>query len=157
MRVIIMSGVPGSGKSHEITRRCEEFDLIDEPYVWKICSADHYFEELGHFDPSKLGEAHGQCLRRFVTALRNDDDEDITHVFVDNTNTTLVELAPYVALAQAYSAEIELVRVLCDPEIAFKRNVHGVPLAGVQAMDRRLRDLKLPPFWQVKVTEVGEP
>jgi hypothetical protein len=38
-----------------------------------------------------------------LSALQSDAD-----VIVDNTNTTLAEIAPYVALAQAFNAECEI-------------------------------------------------
>jgi len=158
MRVIIMQGIPGSGKTSWIKRKM--LGVYKEREVcWEHYSADRYFEELGHFDPAKLGEAHGQCLREYVEALTDSvgtgPNLDI-NIVVDNTNTSLVELAPYMALAQAYNVEVELVRIHCDPEVAFARQTHGVPLAGIQAMDQRLRELVLPPFWKYKLTKVTD-
>jgi hypothetical protein len=66
---------------------------------------------------------------------------------VNNTNTTLVEIAPYYAIAAAYGLEVDLITLLCPPSIAAERNVHGVSLAACEAMDRRIRSRELPPFW----------
>jgi hypothetical protein len=121
-----------------------------------VCSADHYFlDEKGNynFDFTKLRLAHGECLRKFM-AYRVNMCWD--YLVVDNTNTTALEIAPYYAVASAYEEEvdIELVTVLCDPVKAHTRNTHGVPLQGVLAMDQRIRERELPPFWNVKQTVV---
>lgn len=152
MRVIILSGVPGSGKS-----TLAKSIVVNAPAV--ICSADNYFMVDGEyrFDPTKLGEAHAACLHRFTRSLITARDQTWAkddNIIVDNTNTTALEMAPYVALAAAFGAECEIVTAVCDPEVAHARNTHGVPLAGVKRMAQAIRDRKLPPFWNVKVTEV---
>jgi predicted kinase len=146
--VTILVGVPGSGKSHHTASLTGAV----------VVSADHYFVELGGgtyaFDPTKLGAAHGQCLRRYTEALQRGE----AHVVVDNTNTTLVEVSPYVSLALAYGYEVEVVRVRCPVEVAASRNTHGVGEGAVRAMDARIEsmmDAGLPPFWGVTVREVG--
>ena len=131
-----MSGLPGSGKS-----RC-----ADEMQGSKqIVSADDFF--VGRdgyvFDKTKLADAHGMCLRRFVVAVM----ERFDLVVVDNTNTEVVEIAPYAAIALAYGYDLEVVTVACDPEIAFKRNVHGVPRHVFDAMVSNLKERKLLPRW----------
>ena len=146
--VTILVGVPGSGKSHHTASLTGAV----------VVSADHYFVELGGgtyaFDPTKLGAAHGQCLRRYTEALQRGE----AHVVVDNTNTTLVEVSPYVSLALAYGYEVEVVRVRCPVEVAASRNTHGVGEGAVRAMDARIEsmmDAGFPPFWGVTVREVG--
>lgn len=153
MKVIIMSGVPGSGKS-TFTKSLKG-DVV-------ICSADNYFlDENGvyNFNPSKLGEAHGSCLHRFtrnLITMRDRTWAKDTTLVVDNTNTSALEMAPYVALAAAFEVECELVTVLCDPHKAHARNTHGVPLQGVLRMDAAIRSRELPPFWNIKKTVVEQ-
>ena len=148
-RVILMAGVPGSGKSHYVNNK---LGLSRESVV----SADNFFvgsDGVYRFDPSQLGAAHGDCLRGFVSSLH----QGLRTVVVDNTNTTAIEMSPYVALAAAYGYEVEIVRVGCDPAVAAARNTHGVPERAVRAMAERLDKTfqeGLPPFWNVKVTAV---
>lgn len=139
-QVVLLSGVPGSGKS-TYTRALQGRVVV--------CSADHWFERSGsyQFAPHELPQAHGACLRRFTEALQANDCDVLV---VDNTNTSVVELAPYYALAAAYGAPVRLVTVTCDPTVAHSRNTHGVPLVGVQRMAEAIRNRLLPPFWEVE-------
>ena len=148
-RVILLSGVPGSGKTHYT----KTFLGVDH----EVVSADNFFvgaDGVYRFDPTKLANAHGDCLRGFVAALI----KGLAVVVVDNTNTTAIEMAPYVALAAAYGYECEVVWVICDPAVAAARNTHGVPERAIEAMhDRIARTFQegLPPFWQVTIKTVG--
>lgn len=135
-RVWIYCGVSGAGKSSFIEGAHPDAEAF---------SADHFFMVDGEyrFDASKLGEAHAACLRNFTEAIQDGS----VAVVVDNTNTTIAEIAPYAALAQAYGYELQIVTIYCDPEVAHARNTHGVPLAAVQAMSERLNKREIPPWW----------
>lgn len=151
MRVVIMSGISGSGKSTYIKNRFGNDTLAF------ICSADHYFlDSHGNykFDVSKLSRAHGECLKQFSHYMRNFHRSEGVTIIVDNTNTTTEEIAPYYAFAAAYEAEIEHVTLHCGYEPAAKRNAHGVPLSACKAMADRLSRLRLPPFWSIISTSV---
>lgn len=144
MKVTILCGVPGSGKSA----------LARELKPDIVCSADDFFMTQSgeyRFDPSKLGEAHAQCLRKFAYQMVAYGGN--RHIVVDNTNTTVAEIAPYAALALAYGYELDIVTVKCSPEKAHARNQHGVPFAAVQAMAKRLDARELPPYWPHRTVE----
>lgn len=146
-KVVLLVGVSGSGKS--------TFAAREYPGAVTV-SADHYFMVDGEyrFEGAKLGEAHGACLRGFVGAVQG----GAGCVVVDNTNTSLVELAPYVSVAKAYGYGVEVVRVRCDVSVAAARNTHGVGEGAVRAMGERIEAMMaagLPPFWGVVVREVG--
>lgn len=156
MKVKILCGISGSGKSTYIGKHFPNA---------VVCSADHYFIRQGTyaFDSRKLGEAHGECLRKYVGELQtialeldskglrlNFCEEKI--VVVDNTNTSIAEVAPYVALANAYGHDCEVIILQEDPVVAYKRNQHAVPLKSVMGQFDRLRGLEksLPRHWNVK-------
>ena len=166
VKVIILSGVPGSGKSTWVKENHADAT---------VCSADRYFMRTGtyQFKVTELADAHGYCMRKFVENLRaaTEDGETCTiivdntipqqilencvlnygetcTIIVDNTNTTSEEIVPYYAVAQAYGCEIELITFEADPALAAARNVHGVPAAGVNAMAKRLESRELPDFWK---------
>jgi NEDD4-binding protein 2 len=129
-KVIIMRGASGSGKSTYTKKHYG--DAV-------VCSADNYYvDDQGNynFDPTKIGAAHRQCKRSFKDAL----DRSEPLVVVDNTNTTLKELQPYIQVAEAHGYEVEVVRVETPLDIAAKRNAHGVPFDAVKRMKDRTVD-----------------
>jgi hypothetical protein len=122
-----------------------------------VCSADNFFytkEGDYLFDPAKLSKAHGKCLTDFVYLVSKKPHGDQVPVVVDNTNTTVTEIAPYAALALAYGCDLEIVLIQCEPGMAHSRNTHGVPLKSVMGQHDRLVKLAqpgaLPPWWPVK-------
>lgn len=145
-QVIILSGISGSGKS--TYAKMLQLDLVNA----QIVSADNYFMVDGEykFDPRKLGEAHSSCLRAFIEHLSSWQQT----VIVDNTNTTVLEIAPYYAVGKAYGAKVKLITVEVDPVVAAKRNAHGVNLATCERMARNLAERKLPPYWDIELQNV---
>lgn len=149
MSVIILRGVSGAGKSTYISKR--------EDVNTTIVSADFFFIDLDtkeyKFDGSKLPQAHAACLRDFINACDSSGNEQ--KIYVDNTNTTVAELAPYVAIAAAYGHDCEIVTVRADTVAAAERNLHGVPLTGVIAQANRLAaaEKDFAPWWKHTVVE----
>ncbi|KKK60646.1 hypothetical protein LCGC14_3022280 [marine sediment metagenome] len=100
----------------------------------------HRFEYQFSFTNLELG--HGLCYGTFSKML----ELNYQHVVVNNTNTTVAEIGPYITCAQARKAmgdeyEVEIVVVRCDPEVAAARNVHGVSLKAVRDMNDRISHL----------------
>lgn len=152
MNVILMSGISGAGKSTYIRKRFGENPIV--------CSADHYFMQDGvyRFNPKLLPEAHGYCLRQYISFCHSEwlSQVDSGHdIIVDNTNTTVEELAPYVSIAAAYKHPIELVTIHCPPEIAAARSLHVNSLPALQAMYARIMDRQIPRFWRIKETHIN--
>jgi len=149
-KIIIMQGVPGSGKS---TWAKEEAARTGGTIV----SADHWFERSGEyrFDPSQLGQAHAACFRAFLERLHAWKGQINGTLIVDNTNTRPAELSPYFLAASALApdADVFVLRVLCDPEVAAARCTHGVPLFRIQAMDKAIHSTshEYLPSWKVRV------
>lgn len=149
-KVIILSGVSGAGKSSFVPS-----DVTGEA---EVVSADHFFLVKGEyrFDPSKLADAHAECFRRYISALIAGVTLGRNAVIVDNTNTTAVEIAPYVLGAQAYGYSPKIITVNV-PESALEacaaRNRHGVSLQGIRAQWERLQARQLPPWWEHETVE----
>ena len=53
-----------------------------------------------------------------------------------------------------FEYDVEIITLECDPDVAAKRNVHGVPRKSVLDMYRRLTKNRLPPFWDHKTVRV---
>lgn len=143
MQVIIMRGIPGSGKSTWIKQ-----NLIEAGQDWFIVSADHYHMIGGvyRYDPKNAGNAHAQCLRKFTEYLKRNEGCS-GGIIVDNTNTTAWEIAPYYALALAFQCDVKIVRVHCPLETALPRSIHDVPATRVWQMYQNIVTEKLPPHW----------
>ena len=128
-KVTILRGISGAGKSTYTSR--------NHPAAY-VASADQYFGtgENYKFDPTKLGAAHADCLARFKNAVTSQTPD----VVVDNTNTQLWEFAQYVEFAERNGYDVNVVRLKVDPDVAAKRNVHGVPKETVLKMQNRFQD-----------------
>jgi predicted kinase len=140
MKVIILSGISGSGKSTLAAERYPNAVVV---------SADDYFmdaDDVYRFNPAHLPQAHMACLRDFIETVVEGREP---LVVVDNTNTTLAEIAPYYAAARAFGYDVELISVKCSVEVAAARNRHGVPMGGIVGQAERLAQLQLPPFWEL--------
>jgi predicted kinase len=148
MKVFILRGLPGSGKTTWIKN-----NLLPDAVV---CSADHFHMVDGvyRYDPANAGKAHAACLRKY---LENTLGWPLVHgprpnhLTVDNTNCTIAEIAPYAALATAYDVPFEVVHVHCTVAEAVARNVHGVPDGTILDMARRLATEPLPPWWKIRL------
>jgi len=143
MYLYLMQGLPGSGKSYHAQKIAEEFKGV-------IASADDYpglytYLQSGTvvYNTRLQAKAHAACLRKAIEALHAGKN-----VVVDNTNTTRNEVEPYVRVAHAFGALPVLVRINCDPEKAFARNTHGVPLAVHKGMAERLANFTPADRWR---------
>lgn len=145
-KVKIMRGVSGAGKSTYIKNHFPGA---------VICSADHFWiDENGkyNFDLKRLGEAHAWCLRQFIEKLVIKGCA-ADYIVVDNTNTSIAELAPYVAIAAAYGYEVEVISLNIDVEKANKRNVHNVPMEATERQHKNFRNNTqlIPKHWNHKL------
>lgn len=140
-KVLILVGVPGSGKSY-FTKQY----LAKHPGEYVVCSADHHFERLAAakkaemeasgdpeaanapsyvFDFMQLRQAHMDCQKKFLLSL----ESQIPIIIVDNTNITKKERHFYVqeALKAGYEVEIKAFpKDEASVKLAASRNVHGV-------------------------------
>jgi hypothetical protein len=157
-RVVLMSGLPGSGKSRYVAERFGAPRFFPNnvrgcaPVSVEVLSVDAWFvgaDGVYRFDPARLGEAHNACICSFaIWAVRPIEGGYFANtVVVDNTATTVAELAPYVAIARAFEIPCELITLDCSPEEAIARNTHGVPAGTIHAMHAALRARVLPPYW----------
>lgn len=173
--VIILRGVSGSGKS-TLSRfmMSDGVNGVDQlvnnsevsTFMWHLYdtspgpkatfSADSYFMRDGEyrFDHRDLSVAHGLCLKGFAEAIRSPPSGSTAQTLVvDNTNCSVAEVAPYAALAAAYSHELHVVTLIGDPKTCWKRGHHGVPFSGVLRQDTNLRRSlnEWPPWYQQQV------
>lgn len=144
-RVVILSGVSGSGKSTRV-RELLEGARGDSCVV----SADAFFvgaDGVYRYDAAKQGEAHRVCEDAFLEALRS----GVELVIVDNTATRFFEVARYAVAARLLGYAVEVVTIETMPRdlmLVARRNAHGVPLSVIEAQAKRLRERgRLPVSW----------
>jgi hypothetical protein len=139
MRIYILRGISGSGKSTEAMRLA----LFKKEF---ICSADDYFMKDGvyQFDPALLSYVHNQCLQKYISLVF----AETPTIVVDNTNTTWAEMKPYWEVAMLTHAVVKFVEfkpeknddgTLNDSYLVAcaSRNTHGVSLVGVRRQAER--------------------
>jgi predicted kinase len=129
--VIILRGLPGSGKSIFAKERVSQ--IRENGYSAEIHSADNFFtNENGEYNfiGEKIGEAHATCFSQVENAFKN----DIDYVILDNTNIQLWNFANYIRLAEKYGYSIEVRRFNTNIETSVSRNIHGVPQSTIEKM-----------------------
>ena len=145
--ITLMRGLPGSGKSTWVKAN------VNKALFGAVFSTDTFFynaQGVYSFDAKRLGEAHNDCLRRyhdFLVGFRNTDPS----VVVDNTNISAWEFAPYYRLAEVLGYPVRILRIHCDPLVAWERNLHKVSLKTVLDMNHRLHNESLPPWWKEEI------
>ena len=128
MKLIIMRGCPGSGKS--------TFARANYPHA-AVFSSDDLFMVNGEykFEPTKLREYHAENQRRVREALAS---RQFPIVCVDNTNTQVWEMVPYVQAADEFGYTVEIIEPKTpwawNAEELAQRNTHGVPLEVIARM-----------------------
>lgn len=119
----VVRGLPGAGKSTLAEK------LVREGKADVFFEADQYFVKDGvyAFDGTKIGQAHRWCQDQVRFSLYEGKS-----VVVSNTATTQWELQPYLDMAAAVGAEVEVVTLTTQ-----FGSVHGVPPEVVERMSQR--------------------
>lgn len=130
--VVILRGIPGSGKTTLADDIATKFCILH-------CSADTYRLVDGQYiyRPEDNSKAHALCMRAYIEGVQSYKDRDAV-IVVDNTNINLIEMTPYLAVANVYGWDVVIVTLMTPPSIAEPRNLHNVPPRKVQSMYDRL-------------------
>ena len=133
-KVLILRGLPGSGKDYYIKNVIgKQFSY----YNYYTCSADKYFvrpDGCYDWNARLLENAHQWCYREFRTEL----DNQTPLVILNNTNIKKAHYQKYIELAKEYNYEVEEVIIGDFTEEAAQlyasRNVHNVPYSTIKKM-----------------------
>jgi predicted kinase len=145
MELYILIGASGSGKSTHVRQIVEQHPVG----ITTVASSDDYFineEGVYNFDGSKLPLSHSYSRLKAHDAMREGADV----VIVDNTNTTMMELAYYMhaGFDEGYDVHVQVVNLDTDIETLIERNKHGVPRRAISEQLRRIMNTleNWPPF-----------
>lgn len=138
--MIIMRGPPGSGKSTLAGSLLRQAHLLERHKVhdFVFSSDDYFWTRRGYdFNPTLLPAAHEWNQRR----VREKAACGWSPIIVDNTNTMVWEMLPYVQSAVRHGYVIELL----EPQTSWcksasklaQKNAHNVPRESIQRMLER--------------------
>ena len=135
-KLILLRGLPGSGKT-TFAEFLLDF-LLPDVEVHSYAADDYFTTEDGsyHFDASKLGVAHAQCLDNTLNAMRDASNLEECIIIVHNTFTTEKELKPYLDAAKAFSFEVTSLVV---ENRHGNKSTHGVPSEVMEKMRTRFK------------------
>ncbi len=163
--LVLMRGIPGSGKStiarslagvhddHIVKDGKHRYQYGSIGAMGAVLSTDFYFMDSGEyvFNPAKLGEYHGQNQAACADLMV--DGEPV--IVIDNTNTQIWEMAPYVEMAKDNGYKVVVVSIPHPPiDVAVTRNSHGVPRAAIERMVKRWES-EIPEGWTHPVLANG--
>ena len=124
--LIILRGVPGSGKStfSEFLKSLGSFGYHHE--------TDKYFciDGVYKFDPSKLGENHAKCFHDFKISVNNNDG----NIILSNTSVATWEYEKYKQYAESKGFRVFVITMSQQFQ-----NIHGVPDEKVESMKRKFQ------------------
>lgn len=158
MKLVILRGLPGSGKSY-LAAQILKTELASGKTA-EIFSTDNFFMIDGKyvFDASKLPDFHQKNFNAAQAAMQR----GLETVIVDNTNTQGWEMSRYINAALKLGRTVEVhtpqTSWAWDVKECTKRNSHGVPQDAIQKMfDRFERELTIdqiaaarPPWYKKK-------
>jgi predicted ABC-type ATPase len=149
--VVIMQGIPGSGKSH-LSRKLKE----GAQGTFESVSADDEFVQNSEYvyDAERLEAAHLKCFIKYMSALAS----DVETIVVDNVNSQVQWVTPYALTAAAFGYKVRIARTHCSVETAFARGLHNVSMAKLLKFEEQLKNFTFLKSWEVVTfrTELGE-
>uniref|UniRef100_A0A336M3R0 CSON008121 protein n=1 Tax=Culicoides sonorensis TaxID=179676 RepID=A0A336M3R0_CULSO len=132
--MILMRGLPGSGKSFLAKQLLEQFNFDPRNHIF---SADSFFINVNGeyvYDQNKLTEAHEFCQSNALRKIR----EFWSPIIIDNTNIKLWNMYPYIRLAVQYRYKLIIMEPATPwattPKTLTMKNQHNVPKERIRQM-----------------------
>ncbi len=137
--VIILRGLPGSGKS-TLVKESKEIRQSQNEASIVICGADEYFEnsQSGYsYSGSELAAAHAYCRNKFLNAI----EDGVECIVIDNTNSQTWEYHVYKRIGRLCGYDARVLEIGCINESILAsfvdRTKHRVDKAAIVKMWQR--------------------
>ena len=163
--VVVMRGLPGSGKSF-IAHAGKEVsgdgsaEAVNETSA--IISADDFFTHGGSykFKPELAPKAHLDCHLQFLKALA--DEKEL--IVIDNTNSQKWEYRTYCYLSEILGLNFYILEIPCHSpnmvSVYCGRNRHSVPMSAAlwmyQRWERDDNAILVPPMIAFPLSQTGQ-
>ena len=132
-QLVIMRGLPGSGKSTRAKRYIAEM----KPESSGIFSADDFFidpDGVYRWNGAKLDKAHEWNNERIKAAV----EQNTQIVIADNVHAFLYDMRASIKIAEKHNYEVIYLKGdapwALDPNECAKRSLHGISVAAVSNM-----------------------
>ena len=139
LTMIIMRGLPGSGKSSLVGRILKIYPQAE------VCSADAYFTQADgsyQYDRNKIKEAHTFSQERAETLCR----DACNLVIVDNTHVKRWELQPYLNTAAKFRYSV----VILEPQTPWARNPEQLAVRNSHNVNENAIKKKLKEWQEIR-------
>lgn len=123
--LVILRGVPGSGKSTFA-------ELLSGGDTDIICCADDFFMQDGEYkwDRTKIGEAHDACKEKCASLI----EKAAPLIIIANTNVRAQDFAEYMEMGE--KAGYNVFSIVVENRHG-GHNVHNVPDETIETMKRK--------------------
>lgn len=130
-QMILMQGVPGSGKSCIAS-------IIANHINAKIVSNNDYMVRNNKycFEPARLNECIEKCQK-----AAEDHARDGWNIVVDNVNAEPFTVDFYFDLAERHNYRVMVIRTSRSSDECFNENIHSVPPQSIINMHSRMSEL----------------
>lgn len=131
-QMILMQGVPGSGKSSIANMLANHINAM------VVSNNDFMTDSAGNyvFNPHRLNE----CIEACQNAAEAHAEAG-WNLIVDNVNAEGFCVDYYMDLAARYNYRVMVIRTSRSSDECFNENIHGVPTNSIISMHSRLSDL----------------
>jgi len=145
--VIILQGIPGSGKSTFVEELAQ---YVGNPMTEdvQVCSNDYFWinEKTGvyEYNPHFHDEAVFFCKENFNYFATLPLNKRPLYLVVDNTHTNLAAMQSYIDGGKKNGWDVILITLDVSVETGVKRNVHKVPAETIKSMAKKIENFQTP-------------
>jgi predicted kinase len=143
MKVIILRGISGSGKSTWIKNHHPDATIASADDAFRMPDGTYDFSDHAN----RIHDAHKRCFQTFLQAMRASKPM----IIVDNGNIHTWEIAPYLMPAQSFGYEVEILTLECDPKIAIQRKNWNTPEQVRSTADKLISEERQFPAFMQKI------